>query len=316
MALARARSVWGRKRIAPVGGHARPRPARGEVDDLHPGVPEPAVEQPGEQHRVHLGHVVAPEHEHVGVVDVLVAAHRLVQAEGRHEAGDGARHAEAGVGLDVVGPDAGLHELGGDVAVRDGPLPGAVDRHGVLAVALDRLGHLRGHQVEGLLHRHRDERAVLPDQRPGEAVLAVEGHHGVIALDAAEALVHGARRVALDGDGAPPGHADQEAAADAAEPARRLLPREAVGRRWACFGGREDDAREEGLSGARRRGGHGALEQLTTSHGATPRRSPAARSSTPATRVRAWRSGSPLSASCSARSALSWGVSVTRTSTS
>ena len=48
---------------------------------------QPAVGHPGPQDRVHLGHVRAPQHERVGGLDVVVAAHRLVDAEGAHEAG-------------------------------------------------------------------------------------------------------------------------------------------------------------------------------------------------------------------------------------
>ena len=231
------------------------------------------VEHAGEQDRVHLGHVVPPEDEHVGVVEVLVAAHRLVESETRQEAADGAGHAQPGIGLEVVAADAGLHALRGGVAIGDGPLAGAVHRHGVLAVGLDRLGHLRGHQVESVLHRHRDELAVLPNQGLGEPILAVESHHRVVALDAAETLVDRARGVALDRHRAAPVDAHKEPAPDATEAARRLLP---LDRRRARRVGRrgEQDAWEHRLGGAdRRRRGH-AIEQLTSRHRHPPRREP------------------------------------------
>ena len=52
----------------------------------------------GPQDRVHLGHVGAPQHEGVGLLDVVVAAHRLVDAEGAHEAGHGETPCSGGVG--------------------------------------------------------------------------------------------------------------------------------------------------------------------------------------------------------------------------
>jgi hypothetical protein len=85
------------------------------------------------QDRVHLGHVRAPQHEGVGVLDVVVAAHRLVDAEGAHEAGNRRGHAVAGVGVEVVGAEAGLHQLGGGVAFPDRPLAGA--EHGDIPAA-------------------------------------------------------------------------------------------------------------------------------------------------------------------------------------
>jgi hypothetical protein len=77
------------------------------------------------QDGVHLGHVGAPQHEGVGMLDVVIAAHRLVDAEGAHEAGHGRGHAVARVGVEVVGAEAGLHQLGGGIAFPDRPLAGA-----------------------------------------------------------------------------------------------------------------------------------------------------------------------------------------------
>ena len=74
---------------------------------------------------MHLRHVRAPQHERIGSLDVVVAAHRLVDAERAHEAGDGRGHAVARIGIEVVGAEAGLEELGGGVALPDRPLAGA-----------------------------------------------------------------------------------------------------------------------------------------------------------------------------------------------
>src|SRR5690606_38680378 len=91
------------------------------------------------QDGVHLGHVRAPQHDRVGVLDVVVAAHRLVDAEGAHEAGHGRGHAVARVGVEVVGAEPRLHQLGGGVAFPLRPLAGAEHGDRVDAVLLDRL---------------------------------------------------------------------------------------------------------------------------------------------------------------------------------
>ena len=96
-----------------------------EHGDPHMRRGQPAVGDARPQDRVHLGHVRAPQHERVGGLDVVVAAHRLVDAEGAHEAGDGRRHAVARVGIDVVGAEAGLEQLGRGIAFPDRPLAGA-----------------------------------------------------------------------------------------------------------------------------------------------------------------------------------------------
>jgi hypothetical protein len=184
MALAIARSVWGGRgwsgrRVAGPGG------AGGEVHDPHPGRLLPLLQHAGEEHRVHLGHVVAPQHEDVGVVDVLVAPHGLVHAEGGHEAGHGAGHAEPGVRLHVVGAEPALEELRGDVAVGDRPLPGAVDGHAVLAVVA--MVSRSCWPPPGPAPRPMGtstSASVPPHHGPGQAVPSVEGLHRVVALHA------------------------------------------------------------------------------------------------------------------------------------
>mgnify|MGYP000524124748 CR=1 FL=1 len=52
--------------------------------------------------RVHLRHVGAPEHEGIGVLEIVVAAHRFIHAEGPHEGIRGGCHAMAGIGVEVV----------------------------------------------------------------------------------------------------------------------------------------------------------------------------------------------------------------------
>ena len=52
-----------------------------EHRDLHVTGAEPPVGEPGPEDRVHLRHVGAPEHEGVGRLEIIVAAHGLVDAE-------------------------------------------------------------------------------------------------------------------------------------------------------------------------------------------------------------------------------------------
>ena len=59
-----------------------------EHGDAHVRRAEPAVGDPAPQDRVHLRHVRAPQHEGVGGLEIVVAAHRLVHAEAAHEAHD------------------------------------------------------------------------------------------------------------------------------------------------------------------------------------------------------------------------------------
>jgi hypothetical protein len=70
-----------------------------------------AIDHAREEDGVHLRGVVAPGDEHVAVIEVVVAARRLVHAVDGEEAGDRRGHAEARVGVDVVVGEARLHEL-------------------------------------------------------------------------------------------------------------------------------------------------------------------------------------------------------------
>ena len=55
---------------------------------------------------MHLGGVVAPHDEDVALVEVLIAAGRLVDSVRRDEPGHRRGHAEARVRVDVIGRDA------------------------------------------------------------------------------------------------------------------------------------------------------------------------------------------------------------------
>ena len=122
---------------------------------------QPAVGDPAPQDRVHLRHVRAPQHECVGDLEVVVAAHRLVHAERPHEAHDSRRHAVARVGIEIVGAEAGLEQLVGGIAFPDRPLARAEHADAGRASLFQRILELLGHDVEGFVPRHRREFAVL-----------------------------------------------------------------------------------------------------------------------------------------------------------
>ena len=95
----------------------------GKHGDLGVRMAEATISDPAPEDGVHFGHVRAPQHEGVGGLDVVVAAHRLVHAECAHEAHHRRGHAVARVGVDVVGTETGLHQLVGGVAFPHRPLP-------------------------------------------------------------------------------------------------------------------------------------------------------------------------------------------------
>ena len=199
--------------------------------DAHMRRAQPPVGDPRPQDRMHLGHVRAPQHERVRGLDVVVAAHRLVDAEGAHEARHRRRHAVARVGVDVVGAEAGLEQLERGVAFPDRPLPGAEHADAARAALLQRVLELLRHDVEGFVPRDRRELAVLvvfavglAQHRLRQAVMAVHDLGEEIALHAVEAAIDLRLDVAVGGDHAVVLGRHHDAAAGAAEPARRLVP--------------------------------------------------------------------------------------------
>ena len=101
----------------------------GEDMDLAALLGQAGVGEARPEHRVVLRHVRPPEDEGVGLLQVVIAAHGLVGAKGAHEAHHGGGHAMPGVGVDIVGAEAGLVELGRGIALVDGPLAGAEHAH-------------------------------------------------------------------------------------------------------------------------------------------------------------------------------------------
>ena len=230
--------------------------------DLDMRVAEPAVGQARPQDRMHLGHVRAPQHEGVGVLEIVVAAHRLVHAEGAHEGVGGRRHAVAGVGVEIVGAEAGAHQLGRGIALEDRPLAGAEHADRRRPLFLQHLLALLGHHVEGLVPGDRLELAVLvvdavalAQQRRGQPVGAVHDLGQEIALDAVEAAIDLGLHVAVGGDDLAVLDADHDAATGAAEAAGRLRPFDLQrARRRRAPAGRRREARCPAVARRDRRG--------------------------------------------------------------
>ncbi len=80
------------------------------------GCTEAATREPCPKDGMHLAHVRAPENERIGVLEIIVTPHRLIDAEGSHETANRRRHAVTGVGINIVGAEAGLIEFGGRIA--------------------------------------------------------------------------------------------------------------------------------------------------------------------------------------------------------
>ena len=192
------------------------------------------------------------------MLEVIVAPHRLVHAEGPDE-GDGRRgHAMAGVRIEVVGAEARPHQLRRGVALENRPLSRAEHADRVRAFLLQHALELTCHLVEGAIPRHGLELAVLSElpvphaeQRLGQPVDAVHDLRQEVALDAVEAPIDLRLHVTVGSDDLSILDADHDAAAGAAEAAGRLGPLQ------LDVGAGREILRRRGQANVRRRGGSG-----------------------------------------------------------
>ena len=180
---------------------------------------------------MHLRHVRAPEHEGIRGLEIVVAAHRLVDAEGADQGDGSGCHAVPGVGVEVVGAETRAHQLAGGIAFPDRPLARAehADRLRPL-LAQDPFG-LLGHDVERLLPGDRRKLAILgvapvphAQERSGQPVRPIHDLGQEVALDAVEPAVDLGLGVAVGRDHLARLDPHHHAAAGAAEAARRLRP--------------------------------------------------------------------------------------------
>ena len=245
----------------------------GHVVVAHGLVGELAGRQARVQHGMGLGHVGAPGDEDVGLVDVGVAAGRLVGLEDVHEAHDGRGHAQTRVGVDVVGEQARLPELRRAVALHDGLLAASPERQAAL-VGLPRVAELARHQIERLVPGGLAQAVgralgglVVTDERGGQAILAVQRAGQVVALHAVQATARAVLRVARDRDHLAVLGLHDDAAAAAAETAHAhgLHGVAARGCRVPAGAGERRAAGHGAGSGRRGEGHGGALNEGASS---------------------------------------------------
>ncbi len=150
--------------------------------------------QPLIEDRMAPGEVRSDQHDEIGEFEILVGAGHGVGAEGPLVAGDGGRHAQARVRVDVGRADEALHQLVGDVVVLGQDLAGRIDRDAIGAVRVDRFAEAARHEIEcgwpirRLAMRDRLQQAIAERQRFAECC----------ALRAQAAEVRGMIGVALD----------------------------------------------------------------------------------------------------------------------
>ena len=138
-----------------------------------------------------FGHVVAPEHHRVAFFQVVVVVGRFVHTERLIKTDDRGRHAEACVGIDVVGAEPRLHQFACAVGFGNGVLAGTRDRDAGGAFLFVHAPHLTRHFVQSHVPRDGREFAVLvvvpvrhAHQGLREAVFAVENLGVEVPFDA------------------------------------------------------------------------------------------------------------------------------------
>ncbi|HLM28490.1 MAG TPA: hypothetical protein VK360_01105 [Acidimicrobiales bacterium] len=109
-----------------VGDHRGLRHPR--VDD-HDRARPVGPEHPGGEQRVVVGDVRAPQHDHVRLAEVVIAARRAVGAEAQLVAGHGAGHAQRGVAVVVGEAHAEPDELAEGVELLGDELTGRQHGH-------------------------------------------------------------------------------------------------------------------------------------------------------------------------------------------
>ena len=134
--------------------------ARVRHDDLHARVGGLGVFNAPEQNRVRPGRVGADDEQRVRVVHVVIAGRGRVSAQREFVASHRAAHAQAGVGVDVVGAQQPLGQLVEDVIVFGEQLPADVKPHGVGAMRLHDAGQFLAGKVECAVPAHGRGRAL------------------------------------------------------------------------------------------------------------------------------------------------------------
>ena len=211
---------YGQMQVGLVGGVGA---ARVDHDQLEVGIGLPRRLDAAEQDRVRVRRVGAGDENRPGMVDVVVAARRRIGAQRRLVARHRGRHAQARIGVDVVGADQPLGELVEDVIRLGGELAGNIEGDGVGAVLQDDCAEFFGNVVERgvpahLLARRGTVGTQLGKKRaPGRLRRQCQRH----ALGAQLALIGRMRGIAAHAGDFPGVGLDQHPATGAAVTADR-----------------------------------------------------------------------------------------------
>ncbi len=165
-----------------IGGPGGVGTARVDHDDLQFRPGRACVLDAAEQHRMGPGHVGAGDQQAVGVGDVLVGTGRRVGAQRSLVAGHGGTHAQARVGVDVVGADQALGQLVENVVVLGQQLAADVEGDAVGTVLRNGLGEALRRMVECLVPAHplTRGRLVAAQLRIGQALHQGLRRHGQV----------------------------------------------------------------------------------------------------------------------------------------
>ena len=136
------------------------RAARVGDDDLQVGIGGAGVLDVAEDDRVGDGRIGASNEDELGLQDVRVAARRGIGAQCLLVAGNGRRHAEPRIGVDVVGADQALGQFVEDVVILGHQLAGNVEGDRIRAVGTDDLGEPAGRVIERRIPTQRFSRPV------------------------------------------------------------------------------------------------------------------------------------------------------------
>ena len=112
------------------------------------------------QNRMGISRVRTGDENQIGVIDVFVAARRRIGAQRGFVAGHGGRHAQARIGVDVVGADETFGEFVEDVIIFRQQLPGDIKRHAVGTVFCYGFGKTPRQEIQGRI-------PIAPDARRG-----------------------------------------------------------------------------------------------------------------------------------------------------
>ena len=198
---------------------------------------------------MHFSHIVTPGDKDIGLFDIFIAPHGLIQTKGCHTPGNGTGHTETCIGFNIVGPDTALEQFGGHIPVCYGPLSGAIHGHGILSIVLDSFQHFCRYQIKSFRHWNFDHFPIFTNKGFLNPILAVENLDGVIALDTTQPLIDRTVGIPFYRHGSITGNTHKKTAASTTKPARCFLPRNTSRSLIYCFPCAKDYAREQRCRG-------------------------------------------------------------------